>query len=211
MKLLGKWLPLLSFRGSSDYWLKRYRCGGDSGAGSGGQSAAYKARILNQFVTDHRIESVIEFGCGDGRQLELAQYPSYIGFDISPEAITLCQGKFSQDATKHFLPVDAFDSQRADLTLSLDVIFHLVEDRVYRDYMERLFSASRDYVAIYSTIEESRVRTLPHVRHRNVAEDVERWFPGFVRLHDYEARLPLPGPDWSNGARFLLYQRAPAR
>lgn len=207
MKILGKWLPLLSFGGSADYWRKRYRYGGDSGAGSGGQSAAYKAQVLNQFVADHGIESVIEFGCGDGRQLELARYPSYLGLDISSEAIALCKERFFQDTTKQFRLVDEFESQRADATLSLDVIFHLVEDDVYRVYLERLFSSSEKYVVIYSTIEESRGRTLGHVRHRRVADDISRWFPGFERMHAYEARLPMPGAEWDTGARFLLYTR----
>ena len=209
MKFLGKWLPLFNFNGSADYWRKRYRLGGDSGPGSGGQSASYKAMVLNQFVADHGIESVIEFGCGDGRQLELARYPSYIGLDISPEAVALCREKFSGDEAKQFLPADAFESQGADLSLSLDVFFHLVEDRVYRDYMKRLFSASSRYVAIYSTTEESPIRTLPHVRHRPLVEDIERWLPDFVRLHDYEAILPPPDPEWSNGARFIFYARKP--
>ena len=211
MKILGKWLPLLSFRGSADYWRKRYRYGGDSGAGSGGESAAYKAGVLNQFVADHAIESVIELGCGDGRQLALAQYPSYLGFDISHEAVALCREKFSWDQSKEFLLADDFQSHSADVAISLDVIFHLVEDCVYRDYMNRLFSSANKYVVIYSTIEESRGRTLRHVRHRNVADDVTHWFPGFMRMSDYEAGFPLPASGWDSGARFLLYVRVSAQ
>lgn len=207
MKILGKWLPLLSFGGSADYWRKRYRYGGDSGAGSGGESAVYKAGVVNRFVADHSIERVIEFGCGDGRQLTLAEYPSYLGFDISSEAVALCREKFRLDQSKQFLSMDEFQSQSADATLSLDVIFHLVEDHVYRNYLECLFSSAKKYVVIYSTIDECRHRTLRHVRHRKVAEDVARWFPGFVRMSDYEAGLPLPAPSWDGGARFLLYVR----
>ena len=211
MKIFGKWIPLLSFGGSADYWRKRYRYGGDSGAGSGGQAAAYKARVMNQFVADHAIESVIELGCGDGRQLMLAQYPFYLGFDISPEAVALCREKFGCDQSKQFLSMDEFRSHRADAAISLDVIFHLVEDHVYRDYMDRLFDSARKYVVIYSTIEESRRLTLRHVRHRNVARDVSSWFPGFERMSAYEAGLPLPASDWGGGARFLLYTRATTR
>lgn len=208
MKFLGKWFPLLSFKGSGDYWRKRYRYGGDSCAGSGGQSARYKADALNRFVAERRIGSIIEFGCGDGRQLELARYPQYLGVDISPEAVALCRGKFRADASKAFMLLDEFQARRAELTLSLDVIFHLVEDEVYRDYLERLFASTTRYVAIYSTVTESSRKTLPHVRHRCVAEDIARWFPGFARLHDDEASLPVPDGDWDNGARFLFYARS---
>lgn len=208
MKFLGKWFPLLSFKGSGDYWRKRYRYGGDSGAGSGGQSARYKADVLNRFVAERDINSVIEFGCGDGRQLELARYRSYVGLDISPEAVALCQEKFSADASKSFVLLDQVQSQRAELALSLDVIFHLVEDEVYRDYLDRLFASAMQYVVIYSTVQESARKTLRHVRHRAVADDIARWFPEFARMHDYESELPVPGADWDNGARFLIYARA---
>ncbi len=61
------------------YWENRYRRGGTSGAGSEGALADYKARFVNDFVAEHRIDSVIEFGCGDGRQLEGMRYPRYLG------------------------------------------------------------------------------------------------------------------------------------
>jgi hypothetical protein len=35
-------------------------------------------------VAERRIRSVIEFGCGDGNQLGLMRYPSYLGLDIEP-------------------------------------------------------------------------------------------------------------------------------
>lgn len=207
MRLLGKWLPLLFFRGSGDYWRKRYRYGGDSGVGSEGQSAAYKAAVLNTFVFDFEINSIIEFGCGDGRQLELAKYPSYLGLDISPEAIAICRKKFSGDVTKQFLLLEEFQSQRADAALSLDVIFHLVEDDVYYNYLKLLFSSAVKCVVIYSTVQEAASRTLKHVRHRKVVEDVSRWFPEFERMYAYEAKLPTPIQGLNGGARFLFYVR----
>ena len=85
---------MLGFSGSQDYWRQRYRRGGDSGTGSGGASAHHKSAVLNDFVHQHAIRSVIEFGCGDGRQLLLADYPEYVGYDISPEAVARCQKLF---------------------------------------------------------------------------------------------------------------------
>src|SRR5579859_8234848 len=62
----------LQFRGSSTYWEERYRAGGNSGAGSYGRLAEFKAEVLNGFVHSRGIRSVVEFGCGDGAQLALA-------------------------------------------------------------------------------------------------------------------------------------------
>ena len=44
----------------------------------------------------------MEFGCGDGNQLKLAQYPSYSGIDISETALTICRKSFANDTTKKF-------------------------------------------------------------------------------------------------------------
>ncbi|MGD9858413.1 MAG: hypothetical protein AB7U20_26025 [Planctomycetaceae bacterium] len=60
------------FTGSSDYWVRRYRKGRNSGGGSYGRLAEFKAQVLNDLVREHRIQTVIEFGCGDGNQLALA-------------------------------------------------------------------------------------------------------------------------------------------
>jgi len=135
---------------SEDYWIRRYNSGGDSGIGSHGKLAEFKAEIINAFVRKNKIETVIEFGCGDGNQLKLAEYPCYFGFDVSPKAIELCRGMFLQDKSKGFGLMGAC-WVRADLTLSLDVIYHLIEDDVYYSYMERLFDSSEQFVIIYSS------------------------------------------------------------
>ena len=76
------------------YWERRYADGQDSGYGSRDQLARFKASFLNAFVARNGIRSVIEFGCGDGTQLSLADYPSYLGLDVSPTAVRLCASRF---------------------------------------------------------------------------------------------------------------------
>lgn len=152
---------------SSNYWDARYSSGGNSGAGSYGQLAKFKAKTINEFVGKHHITSVIEFGCGDGAQLELAQYPAYTGIDVSATAVCLCRTKFEHDSSKHFVlaPSPEAAKARAELAMSLDVIYHLVEDRVYEEYMTRLVAAAEKFICIYSS---NIVKEAPatHVRHR---------------------------------------------
>lgn len=211
MKWLGKWFPLLKFRGSGEYWRVRYRLGGDSGEGSGGVSAAYKAQVLNAFVRGQCVTNVIEFGCGDGRQLELAAYPRYLGVDISPDAVDWCRQRFAGDGDKQFALLNEYEGQTADLSLSLDVLFHLVEDEVYFEYLDRLFNAGRRFVVVYSTSTDSAPRTLRHVRHRPVETDIATRFPGFERLAEVEAALPPPPTEGESGpVRFFMYRRKDA-
>src|ERR1700744_3995435 len=76
---------------SSSYWESRYASGGNSGVGSYAQFARFKADVLNTFVAEHKVQSVIEFGCGDGNQLKLAAYPKYLGLDVSETIVAKCR------------------------------------------------------------------------------------------------------------------------
>ena len=93
---------LRKFPGSKEYWERRYAEGGNSGAGSYNKLAEFKAEIINNFVKENCVQTVIEFGCGDGNQLSLAHYQKYTGFDVSKTAITLCKKRFKGDHTKTF-------------------------------------------------------------------------------------------------------------
>ncbi|MCX6043993.1 MAG: hypothetical protein NT075_02690 [Chloroflexi bacterium] len=152
---------------SSTYWEKRYAQGGTSGDGSYGQLAQFKANVINQFVREHAVQSVIEYGCGDGNQLQLFTFPSYLGFDVSPTVIQLCQKRYAGDSSKAFKLISDYQGETAPLTLSLDVLYHLVEEPIYTAYLNRLFASAQAYVIIYSTNfdENSLIRT-PHGKHR---------------------------------------------
>ena len=141
------------FVSSKDYWSKRYRRGDTSGAGSYGALARFKAATLNKIVREFECQTVIELGCGDGEQLRLADYPSYVGVDVAPEAVNICRSKFAADTSKVFWGLDDLQDcgRHFDISLSIDVIFHLVEDDVFDYYMRKLCSLSRDLVVIYSS------------------------------------------------------------
>ncbi len=145
------------FPGSAEYWESRYATGGNSGAGSYSNLAAHKADVINAFVAEHNLQTVIEFGCGDGNQLLLGAYPHYIGLDISPTIIRKCMAMFADDKTKSFFVYDtrAFrDLQKVfqvELAMSLDVLYHLIEDEIFEKYMHHLFDSASRYVLIYSS------------------------------------------------------------
>lgn len=202
------------FSGSGDFWEEHYKDGGLSGPGSYGQLAAFKAEALNTFVRDEHIASVIEFGCGDGNQLTLADYPSYVGLDISASAIEMCRKRFAEDHSKVFHVYDPvrFDvaDNSADLALSLDVIYHLVEDSVFERHLEHLFGSATRFVAIYSS-DEAIPSQLPFVRHRKFTADVERRFPDWELQRVIENPYPWSGNvDTGSHADFFFFGRAPS-
>jgi SAM-dependent methyltransferase len=167
------------FTSSSAYWETRYKKGHTSGAGSYGRLAMFKADFLNGFVRDKGIRSVIDFGCGDGNQLKISQYPSYTGVDVSMTSVNLCRGIFAADPTKKFVVASEFTPElTAELAISLDVIYHLVEDEVFDAYMRRLFASARRFVIVYSSDFDSS-SPAEHVRQRNftawVRENAPHW------------------------------------
>lgn len=198
------------FRDSKSYWERRYQKGRTSGVGSYGRLAEFKAEVLNAFVEENNIESVVEFGCGDGTQLTFARYPRYVGVDVAQGSIALCQARFANDATKSFYLVGQVPESlgRFDLVLSLDVIYHLVEDEVFDIYMRSLFERAGRCVIIYSSnkIEDSGV---PHVRHRRFTDWIEQHAPqwkqcGFIRNkypHDPK------NPDDTSFADFYIFTK----
>ena len=159
---------------SSNYWDSRYRNNGSSGRGSYGHLAAFKADFLNGFVIDKNVESVLELGCGDGNQLSLALYPSSGGLDVSKKAIEMCKKIFLKDSSKSFSLLSEDKHSKAELILSLDVIYHLVEDDIFVEYMSSLFDRSLEWVVVYSsnfTCPDQGVSE--HVKHREFVEWVK--------------------------------------
>jgi hypothetical protein len=174
------------FPGSAKYWEQRYARGGNSGAGSRGAHAEFKAEVLNGFVAEHGIETVIEFGCGDGDQLGLARYPRYLGFDVAPTQLRRTMARFAGDPSKSFALYDpeCFADPSglitADLVMSLDVIYHLIEDSVYDLHLRHVFGAAQRHVVLFtSDVNGSSLSGdfAPHVRHRPVLRDVAERFP----------------------------------
>jgi hypothetical protein len=167
---------------SSYYWDRRYRKGGNSGPGSYNRLAKFKADFLNTFITQHQVTSVIEFGSGDGSQLKLARYANYIGVDVSAKAVEVCRALFFEDASKFFLHSSAFlPGTHAELALSLDVIYHLVEDPVFETYMRQLFASAERFVIVYSS-NVSQIAQSKHILHREFTQWVKYNEPGW-RLH----------------------------
>jgi SAM-dependent methyltransferase len=167
--------------------------------------AEIKAEVLNRLVAEQRIGSVIEFGCGDGEQLALATYPRYLGLDVSPTTLRKIISKFADDPSKSFALYDpsCFSDRTefttADLSISLDVIYHLVEDDVYDLHLRHLFGAARRMVVLFTSDADDPSMSgtfAAHVRHRPVLRDIAERYPGW-RLRE---RIANPRPYSQEGS-----------
>ena len=196
------------FQSSSHYWQQRYERGETSGAGSYGRYAEYKAEVLNGFVAANGIVRVAEFGCGDGNQLKKFTFPQYLGIDISQAAVEKCRVMYHGDQTKKFLvhtgteTSSAVQQFRPELTISLDVIYHLVEDAVFEEHITNLFNLSSRYVVIYSTNFERRYDFL-HQVDRKFTDFVENRIEGW-KLVDV---LTNPHKGAETQSDFYVYEK----
>lgn len=207
----GVWRRRL-FPGSSAYWETKYAAGGNSGPGSYGALSLFKSEVVNEFIRRNGVRSVIEFGCGDGNQLTLFDAPRYTGLDVSKTSLRACIDKFRGDSGKSFLlydPLAYWDGAgvlQADLALSLDVIFHLVEDEIYEQYLRHLFRSARKHVIIYSS-DSMQPSDTPQVRHRPVTSWVEDHLRDWTLIQHIPNRYPYDPqyPMDTSFADFYIY------
>jgi predicted O-methyltransferase YrrM len=185
---------------SSTYWDERYKVGGNSGRGSYGYLAKYKGSIIQSILKKHEIQSMIDYGVGDGNQTRYYKTPpTYVGIDISPTAIQMCKDMFYYNHDKTFYTTNEYFSLHKDtkyeLAVSCDVILHLTDDKVYQEYMQTLFSLSSKYVLIYTLDQD--INHAMHVRFRKFTPYIESTFPDLELMemvpNKYkEQPIPLP-------------------
>ena len=103
--------------------------------------------------------------------------------------------------------------KRAELALSLDVIYHLVEDGVFSQHMRTLFAAADRFVIIYASDSDANdEHEGRHVRHRKFSRWVAENQPSWELLEHVPNRYPYRG-DYRKGsfADFFIYARVAGR
>jgi SAM-dependent methyltransferase len=198
---------------SGEFWENNYRDGGTSGTGSYNRLADFKARIVNGLIEDFRIQSLIDLGCGDGNLLSMIKVPKYTGVDVSATIINRHRGQYADDKNKTFYSTaerDNYINKNYDVSLSMDVIFHLSEDDVFKHYIEDLFSLSSRIVIIYSSNHESYTKWVGY-RHRNFTHFVAAHKPEFQLIKYIPNEYPYMlgnKEEETSAADFYIYQKA---
>ncbi len=197
---------------SGNFWNEHYKKGGTSGTGSYNRLAEFKAMVVNDFIRENNIKTTIEFGCGDGNQLSLINYECYTGVDVSEYIVERNREKYVADTTKVFFHTlterEKYINQKYDMAISMDVIFHLLEDDIFSAYMEDLFSVAEKYVVIYSSNHEEYTRW-EEFRHRNFMSYVQKNIRGW-KLTSYipnEYPYVIGEEECTSTSDFYLFER----
>ena len=174
-----------------EYWNMRYKNGKGSGRGSEGLLLAYKAGTINDIIKEFDIQDIIDFGCGDGELSNLIDVGMYAGFDPSEEAVKKCYDRCRDvfGARIFINDINLSWTVQADMTMSIDVIFHLVNEREYLEHLLSLFQHSLKYVLIYSSDKEEDVDR-GHVKHRKFTQTINELFPDWKLLRKIDNKYP---------------------
>lgn len=124
------------------YWDNRYISGGNSGYGSYGEQLAKKL----DWLKDLDFHTVVDVGCGDfnfGKSLLELHPAAYLGFDISE--VIVAKNRRNYPGYSFNVLGDSIPS--GDLTLCLDVLFHVIEDEECEKLL-KLFDGSKGYLAV---------------------------------------------------------------
>lgn len=127
---------------------------------------------------------------------------NYTGVDISEHIINICKQKYNHLKNKNFLTYAEYYKMtcKFDLSLSLDVIYHLVDDNIYKKYMNDLFNSTNKFVIIYSTNYQEKYNN-SHVYSRKFTDYINLKFPQ-AKLLSHESN---PYSEKSS-ADFFVYQ-----
>jgi len=183
---------------TNKYWDDRYVNGGNSGNGSYGMLANYKAAVINNFINTNEITSMLEYGCGDGNQLSMIDCDKIMAFDVSPTALELCKKKVNCETYIDFKEI----KEVPELIVSLDVIYHLVDDKDYYDYLNNMVGLGAKYLIFYS-VNEEMTGMAAHVRPRKFTNDIT----GYTLIH--KELNPFKSLDHTKGSfsDFYFYEK----
>jgi hypothetical protein len=186
---------------SKIYWENRYKSNGNSGLGSYGDESIFKADYINKLIKDYKIETINDFGCGDSNQISMLYgFKKYTGYDVSNTVLNLCRDKFKDN--QNMLFVDSVSQMvNADLTTSLDVTYHIIEDDYFDEYMHNLFKLTNKHVLIYSINSDNNEGLAHHLKNRKFVDWV------FNNYKEFKLDHIEPFINKTNGVSFYLFSK----
>ena len=134
---------------SKSFWENRYRNNGNSGLGSYGDESKFKSSYINDLIKKESVKTITDLGCGDGNQISLLSgFKKYYGYDFSDTA--LIKAKNINKGSEYEFINNISDLPISDMSMSLDVTYHIIEDNLFDEYLSKLFMLGERYVLIYS-------------------------------------------------------------
>lgn len=181
----------------SIYWDYRYKTGGNSGKGSYSTSAELKGNFVSKVIENYNIYTINDLGHGDGNQLKYFKGNfKYFGFDISETIRKKVESEFREN-DKVVIVDSATELIKADLCLSLDVLYHITDIEEWKEYIGTLFNLG-EFVLIYAQDSHPTIKEDPHV--------VSRPFTSYIQDNFLNYELIETSPGAHSSIMFYLYR-----
>ena len=134
---------------TNNYWEQRYSKSGTSGEGSLGTHRDWKWKTISNYAG--RVDNVIDVGCGDLSFWDGKNCQTYTGIDISG---TIVRKNLGLRPDWNFICSDASvrQSVRAPVVFCFDVLFHIMDDGVYKSILTNLMAYSDQWIFLYTWV-----------------------------------------------------------
>jgi len=142
-----------------EYWTVCYRIGIGAGPGSAGALLKFKINYLNTIFGKYNINSIFDFGCGNGVVSAKLNCQSYFGVDICPLAIENFRlsikkqnfqaeiGQF-EDYSKEIIISKL--KTKPDCCICLDVLYHISDFECLKKTLQNIFNCGAKFIVLYT-------------------------------------------------------------
>lgn len=152
---------------SNNYWENRYKNNSNSGHGSYGEFQKFKIEYINNLIKKYNIKTINELGSGDGNMLRTyIGFDLYTGFDVSNTILDKLRNQFKDNNKIKFVS-DPYKMEPANLTMSIDVSYHIINNDLFEEHLRLLYDKSLKYILIYSSNKDEKYENT-HILHRKV-------------------------------------------
>jgi SAM-dependent methyltransferase len=163
-----------------------------SGPGSSTAATADALRFLRKTITEHRITSILDLGCGDWHWMRELGLPrpvgdadvSYQGWDASPAMTEQLNARYGTDGVSfHTRDITTEPLPKVDLVIARDVLFH-IDIAIVTALVARI----REAAPYFASTSFNTVRRNGNIQHYKEAK-IEGW--GFHKVNLDIAPLDL--------------------
>lgn len=131
-----------------EYWESRYRVGRNSGAGSVGDSRAWKWEAITKYLP--QVKHVVDVGCGDLSFWEGRDCQDYTGIDISTTVIANDKRLRPRWTFIVASAEQRIEQLHKDCVFCFDLLFHIMDDNSFRAILDNVCYYSTNYIFIYN-------------------------------------------------------------
>jgi len=145
------------------WWNEWYKGGGTSGQGSRGDLLEFKSDYINTYFRQDAIQTVFDYGCGDGWLAGNLECKNYLGMDVSAEAVMMCKKKINRPnfyfelvesnlISGNYIDLKCVDrfAIKPEAIICIDMLYHVMDNELVNKIIESIFSSSARMIVLYT-------------------------------------------------------------